>query len=136
MIKRKIQRDIEKSLHEFPVVGLIGARQVGKTTLARTIATAWKGGVIYLDLERPSDLYKLHDPELYLESHSKDLVILDEIQRKPDLFPLLRTLVDSDKRNARFLILGSASPDLIRQADSLRQVEGLPAGCGKRLQVA
>jgi len=116
MIHRKITGNIKKSLKSFPVVGLIGARQVGKTTLAKALAQKWKTGVVYLDLERPSDLSKLTEPELYLESHSKNLVILDEIQRRPDLFPVLRALVDAEKRNGRFLILGSASPDLIRQA--------------------
>ena len=116
MIDRTIQKNIQKSLKLLPVVGLIGARQVGKTTLAKALARKRRGRVVYLDLERPSDLSKLNEPELYLESHSDSLVILDEIQRKPDLFPVLRALVDAEKRNGRFLVLGSASPDLIRQA--------------------
>ena len=75
-----------------------------------------KGRAIYLDLERPSDLARLDEPELYLEMHRDKLVVLDEIHRKPELFPLLRSLVDDSRRNGRFLVLGSASPDLLRQS--------------------
>jgi len=98
-------------------VGIVGARQVGKTTLAKAIARR-RTKAIYLDLELPSDLAKLERAELYLEqhAHSRALVILDEIQRKPDLFPILRALVDKRRHNGRFLILGSASPDLARQS--------------------
>lgn len=115
MIDRSLLHPLLISLSRFPVVGLLGARQVGKTTLARLIAER-TAEPVYLDLERPSDLGKLQEPELYLESHTGHLVILDEIQRKPDLFPLLRSLVDSSGHNGQFLVLGSASPELIRQA--------------------
>ena len=74
------------------------------------------GQAVYLDMERPSDAAKLSDAELYLEPLADRLVILDEVQRRPDLFPLLRSLVDARRRNGRFLLLGSASPDLTRQA--------------------
>ncbi|MFH1739090.1 MAG: ATP-binding protein, partial [bacterium] len=84
--------------------------------LAKIIAEGTQQETVYLDLERPSDLAKLSEPELYLETHSKELVILDEIQRKPELFPVIRALVDSERRSGRFLILGSASPDLIRKS--------------------
>ncbi len=117
MITRLLQETIEKSLVNFPVVGLIGSRQSGKTTLAKMIADERLGQAVYLDLERTSDLSKLDEAELYLEQFQDKLVILDEVQRKPDLFPLIRALVDADRsRRGRFLILGSASPDLIRQA--------------------
>ena len=116
MINRYLRNYVEESLKKFPIVGLLGARQVGKTTLAKIIAGEWKQQVVYLDLERPSDLAKLDEAELYLEQHATSLVILDEVQRKPELFPVLRALVDSDRRNGRFLILGSASPALIRQS--------------------
>jgi uncharacterized protein len=96
------------------VVALVGARQVGKTTLARRIGASHHG--IHLDLERPSDLARLAEPELYLQAHADRLVVLDEIQRSPELFPLLRSLVDEDRRPGRFLVLGSASPDLLRQS--------------------
>lgn len=116
MINRKLKPQIKASLRHFPVVGLIGARQVGKTTLAKVITDEWPKEVMYLDLERPSDLAKLDEAELYLEQHSDSMVILDEVQRKPDLYPVLRALVDAKRRNGRFLILGSASPELIRQS--------------------
>ena len=116
MIKRRIAAAILESLARFPVVGLIGARQVGKTTLARSLSEHLPRKAVYLDLERPSDLAKLGQAELYLEAHSRELVVLDEIQRRPDLFPLLRALVDANRRNGRFLILGSASPSLLRQS--------------------
>ena len=80
------------------------------------IAERWSRPVLHLDLERPSDLAKLADPEQYLEHHAESLVILDEAQRRPDLFPVLRALADADPRNGRFLILGSASPGLVRQS--------------------
>ncbi len=115
MIARKLQETIRKSLDRYPVVGLIGCRQVGKTTLAKIIAQELKD-VLYLDLELPSDIAKLQDPELYLSQFSARLVIIDEIQRMPDLFPLLRALVDKNRTPKRFLILGSASPDLIKKS--------------------
>ena len=115
MISRKLIGTIRKSLARYPVVGLIGCRQVGKTTLSKIIAEESKD-VLYLDLELPSDIAKLQDPELYLSQFSDRLVIIDEIQRIPDLFPLLRALVDKNRTPNRFLILGSASPDLIKQA--------------------
>lgn len=103
------------SLRRFPVVGLVGSRQVGKTTLARAVARRF-GESVYLGLERPSDAARLADPELYLEAREKRLVVIDEIQRNQGLFPVLRSLVDARRKNGRFLILGSASPDLSRQA--------------------
>ena len=97
---------------------LLGARQVGKTTLARGLTL--EKPIHYLDLERPSDLAKMADPELYLSGLADDLVILDEIQRVPDLFPVLRSLVDERRRDGEkgghFLLLGSASPDLLQQS--------------------
>lgn len=115
MLKRDLEPLLLSSLRRFPIVALVGPRQVGKTTLARTVARKLDR-VVYLDLERPSDAAKLTDPELYLEPLAGRLVILDEIQRRPDLFPVLRSLVDAKRANGRFLILGSASPALSRQA--------------------
>jgi uncharacterized protein len=114
MITRRSEEVVLQTLTRFPVVGLIGARQVGKTTLARAVARRIPGEAVHLDLEKPSDLAKLADPELYLSRHSRSLVILDEVQRRPDLFPVLRALVDADRRPGRFLLLGSASPTLMR----------------------
>ena len=115
MKKRDLESALLTSLRHFPVVALLGPRQVGKTTLARTVARKL-GHAVYLDMERPSDTAKLADAELYLEPLAERLVILDEVQRRPDLFPVLRSLVDAKRTNGRFLLLGSASPDLSRQA--------------------
>ena len=115
MIERLHKTVVERLLAQFPAVGLLGARQVGKTTLAKTLARE-REDTVYLDLERPSDLNKLSDPELYLSSRHRELVILDEIQRAPGLFSVLRSLVDDDRRPGRFLLLGSASPDLLKQS--------------------
>jgi predicted AAA+ superfamily ATPase len=116
MIARNIRTHLLESLSRFPAVALLGARQVGKTTLAREIAATFSTPSIVLDLERPSDLAKLAEPELYLTGHRDRLMVLDEIQRQPELFPVLRALIDEDRRPGRFLILGSASPALIRQS--------------------
>jgi predicted AAA+ superfamily ATPase len=116
MIERLKYAAVLQSLHTFPVTALLGPRQVGKTTLAKQLAGHYGGPTIYLDLELPSDLNKLQSPELYLREHGDALIIIDEIQRKPELFALLRALVDQDRRPGRFMILGSASPDLMRHA--------------------
>ena len=102
-------------LKSFPVVSIVGARQVGKTTLAHLIADRVRTASTMLDLENPSDLERLSDPMMALKG-LKGLVILDEIQRLPDLFPVLRVLADRPARPARFLILGSASRELVRNA--------------------
>jgi predicted AAA+ superfamily ATPase len=115
MVQRTLTRKILESLRHFPVVALIGSRQVGKTTLAGIIAKQ-SGVTVRLDLEVPSDLAKLNDPEFFLAQHMDDLVIIDEVQRKPELFPVLRAMVDKSGKNGGFLILGSASPHLIRQS--------------------
>lgn len=115
MIDRK--RDIKKLvslLKRHPVVGIIGARQVGKTTLARSLSGQIRSASFYFDLENPEDLARLADPMLALKG-LKGLVVIDEIQRLPGLFPILRVLVDRQKASARFLVLGSASPELLRQ---------------------
>lgn len=115
MLNRRLYPIIEQALEQFPAVALLGPRQAGKTTLARTI-TAGRAGSLYLDLERPSDLAKLADPELFLTRYIDQLVVLDEIQRRPELFSILRALIDDNRRPGRFLLLGSASPQLLKQA--------------------
>lgn len=115
MIKRRLLTRLTQSLTESPAVALLGPRQAGKTTLARIIAAQYPGSM-YLDLERPSELAKLADPELFLSRYAGQLIVLDEIQRQPELFPVLRTLIDEARRPGRFLLLGSASPQLLRQA--------------------
>ena len=103
-------------LHSFPVVAILGPRQIGKTTLARQVARAARGPAHRLDLENPVDLNRLlEDPGLVLDE-LRGLVVIDEVQRCPDLFPVLRVLADRRPLPARFLVLGSASPDLIRQS--------------------
>lgn len=118
MIKRKYLQIIEEKLQNFPVVGLLGARQIGKTTLAQMIAAGRPS--VYLDLENYQDLAKLENPIAYFELHADKLIILDEVQRKPDLFAILRGLVDKGRRSGhkygQFLILGSASLELLRQS--------------------
>jgi predicted AAA+ superfamily ATPase len=116
MLERALQADLEASLRKFPVVGIVGSRQTGKTTLAKTVRQTVAEKSVYLDLELPSDLHKLQSPELYLRQFSDRLVIIDEIQRMPELFPLLRALVDQKRSAGRFLILGSASPEMIKHA--------------------
>lgn len=96
-------------------MAMLGPRQVGKTTLAREVLAKGQAS-LYLDLERPSDQSKLSDPELYLSGHADKLVILDEVQRMPELFQVLRSLIDEDRRPGRFLLLGSASIDLLKQS--------------------
>lgn len=104
---------IRERLRDNPIVSLVGPRQAGKTTLARMLAAATPEPVHLFDLEAPSDLARLANPELVLRPLT-GLVILDEIQRRPDLFPLLRVLADRPEAPARFLILGSASPALMQ----------------------
>jgi predicted AAA+ superfamily ATPase len=116
MIKRRIQDSIVKDLSQFPAIRLVGPRQAGKTTLAKMIAAGMDRPVIYLDLENPQDFQKLQDAQLYLEQFKNHLVILDEAHRKPELFPLLRSLIDENRVPGRFMILGSAEPTLKRQA--------------------
>lgn len=115
-VSRRLQAEVERALTRFPVVALLGPRQVGKTTLAADVAERSKLDVLRLDLELPSHVARLADPELYLGRYSGALVVLDEIQRVPELFPVLRALVDADRRPGRFLLLGSASPNLLRQS--------------------
>lgn len=118
MIPRKAQSKIESALARQAAVAVIGARQVGKTTLARLIADGRPS--VYLDLETAADRAKLSDPVLFLGQHTDDLVVLDEIHRIPEIFQELRGIIDEGrrigKRNGRFLILGSAAIDLLRQS--------------------
>lgn len=100
----------------FPVVAIVGPRQVGKTTLAKDLLTRIGREAVYLDLENPEDEAKLTDPVLFFKTNIDRCVVLDEIQRMPQLFPILRSMVDMQRQPARFLLLGSATPDLIRNS--------------------
>ena len=118
MLQRLLGKRLEKAVKRFPAVALLGPRQVGKTTLAREIVR--ERNSIYLDLESPEDLLKLRDPVSFLSGNSEKLVVLDEIQRVPDLFMVLRGLIDENRLTGRkaeqFLLLGSATMDLLRQS--------------------
>ena len=120
MVHRNAQADIVTLLKEFPAVGILGPRQVGKTTLSEEIAALFSPEPIYLDLESPYDISKLSEPEAYFELHNGKLIILDEIQRMPGLFQLLRGVIDRRRRqglrSGQFLILGSASLELLKQS--------------------
>lgn len=116
MIDRRYNERLVKLLSYFPVVGIVGPRQVGKTTLVKTLKQIVPTETVYLDLEYPNDLNKLTDPALFLEKLANACVIIDEVQRRPDLFPIIRSLVDQDRRPGRFIVLGSASPELIRDS--------------------
>ena len=120
MIRRKLTDQLINSLHQMPAVALLGPRQVGKTTLALEISkNNFSKPVSYIDLELDSDLAKLDDAESYLRTFENKLLIIDEVQLKPDLFKVLRGLIDMRKRagesSAQFLLLGSASRDLLQQ---------------------
>lgn len=112
---RNLKRTLLEDLIYFPIVGILGPRQCGKTTLALEMVKEFPDS-IYLDLESPSDLNKLQNPEYFLNQNRDRLICLDEIQRMPELFPVIRSVVDRNKRKTRILILGSASPDLLKQS--------------------
>ena len=142
MITRRCVSALATGLAEAPAVALLGPRQVGKTTLALEMARQLEGKrpAIYLDLESETDRAKLSEPELYLAQHADKLVILDEIQRTPQLFRSLRGLIDAGRQQGqgtgRFLILGSASIDLLKQsseslAGRIRYLELVPLDAGE-----
>jgi len=114
--KRRIKEStITKHLLAFPCVALLGARQVGKSTLARKLLSGIKES-IYLDLEDPRDFAKLRDPLAFLEANSSQLICIDEVQRYPEIFQIFRVYLDQNNRPGQLLLLGSASKDLIRQS--------------------
>jgi predicted AAA+ superfamily ATPase len=120
MINRQAEALVRQKLLQTPAVVLLGPRQVGKTTLARTIANDWPGGAVYLDLERPADRLRLEDADSYLRAQQGKLVIMDEIHRAPGVFEVLRGIIDDNRalgqRTGQFLLLGSAALDLMRQS--------------------
>ena len=116
MVNRNKFEELLEACEEMPAIGIIGLRQIGKTTLAKQLLDYWPNEYIYLDLERPSDLNKIKDAELFLTSQNETCFILDEIQVKPEFFPLLRSLIDDDRKPGKFIILGSASPQLLNQS--------------------
>lgn len=114
--ERSATHELNECLAHFPAVVLTGPRQCGKTTLAQKIAESLKKPTLYLDLVSATDRRKLTDPNAFLDPLSDHLVILDEVQRVPDLFPQLRGIIDRRRTPRRFLLLGSASPLLLRQS--------------------
>ena len=113
---RKYLTDILKLSSYFPVIGIIGARQVGKTTLCHMLRKAIPKKLHYIDLELTSDFNKLDKPELYLSRFQDKCVVIDEVQLKPDLFPILRAITDKSGDACQFIVTGSASPDLLHQS--------------------
>lgn len=119
LLRTDAEGTVRRLLRDAPVVAVLGARQVGKTTLARYIGATWRGPVAHFDLEDPRDLARLDDA-MFTLADCRGLVVLDEIQRRPDLFTVLRVLADRRPIRCRFLVLGSAAPTLLRQsAESL-----------------
>lgn len=114
MVSRSIESELVKRFRYFPAIAIVGPRQVGKTTLVKKIQSQISKSTIYLDLELPEDLNKLRDAPLFLEQFTDKTVIIDEVQRMPSLFPVLRSLIDKNREPGRFILLGSASPDLLR----------------------
>lgn len=116
MFPRTVQTILTTSLSYFPAVALLGPRQVGKTTLVKSLLSDYSKSVLYLDLEYFADQRKLEQPDLFFQANQDSLIVLDEIQRMPELFPLLRSLIDQYRIPGRFVLLGSASPDLLKNS--------------------
>jgi uncharacterized protein len=117
MIKRTLINEIPKLLSFFPVLGLIGPRQVGKTTLVKALSEQLTKPILYLDLENLNDYTLLEkDPQWFLEQQTDKIVVIDEVQRMLSLFPLLRSLIDQKPEGGRFILLGSASPELLAKS--------------------
>ncbi|MFC2089344.1 ATP-binding protein [Bacteroidota bacterium] len=116
MIPRFGTKELIEILGYFPVLGITGPRQVGKTTLSKALAGQIEKEVIYLDMENPMDLSKLSEPALYFKKNEDACIIIDEVQRVPELFPILRSMIDQKRIPARFILTGSTSPELIRDS--------------------
>lgn len=114
IIPRKAILSSLNLIHDFPVVGIVGPRQVGKTFMVNLLREHLTKQTIYLDLELGSDINKLSDPQFFFQQYTDKTIILDEVQRQPNLYPLLRALIDQNRIPGRFILLGSASPELIR----------------------
>ncbi|MEM8585033.1 MAG: ATP-binding protein [Bacteroidota bacterium] len=115
-LPRAIESELLESVGFFPVTAIVGPRQVGKTSLALSLPDKLNRPVVYLDLENPDELRKLENANLFFEDNLDKTIILDEVQRMSELFPILRGAIDRNRRAGRFILLGSASPDLIRDS--------------------
>ncbi len=114
MIIRSHLKDLTRSLKNFPAVALLGPRQIGKSTLATQLSKKLKKKSVLLDLEKISDRRKMADPEAFFAAHRDELIIIDEVQILPELFSVLRQVIDDYRKAGRFLLLGSATPHLVR----------------------
>lgn len=147
LVARHKEKEIRKYLKHFPAVGITGPRQCGKSTLAKEIINSFKSA-IYLDMENPEDRAKLADPTLFFSQNASRLVCLDEVQFMPEIFRILRSVIDKRKKNGQFMLLGSASPELLRQSSetlagrivytelgplNITETIGLPKGTLQRL---
>ena len=117
MIQRTLVSEIPRLLSYFPALGLVGSRQVGKTTLVKSLSEQFTKPILYLDLENLNDYTLLeNDPQWFLEQHTDKIVVIDEVQRMLSLFPLLRSLIDQNPEGGLFILLDSASPALLAQS--------------------
>jgi len=116
MIERSLAFILVKYLRNFPAVALLGPRQVGKTTLAKTLVSKLKKDTIYIDLEHPEDRLRLQNLNDFFVQNKDKCVIIDEVQRIPQLFPILRAYIDTHRKSGRFFLLGSAGPELLRHS--------------------
>ncbi len=113
MITRLLQKELEKTFRLFPALAILGPRQAGKTTLAKAMAKSFKKKSIYLDMENPDDRFLLQNPAHFFDEYKTSCIIIDEVQRTPEIFPILRSAIDKYRKPGRFLLLGSASADLL-----------------------
>lgn len=116
MFPRALTNTVQQCLQQFPAVAILGPRQVGKTTLVKSLLSQLPKEAVYLDLEYTADQRRLQQPDLFFQANQDKVVVLDEVQRMPDLFPLLRVMIDQHRVPGRFILLGSASPDLLRNS--------------------
>ena len=114
-LRRNLESELQKYLKIFPIVAILGPRQCGKSTLVKQLLTT-ESNAIYLDLQNLEDLNKLQDPRLFFKTNSSKTICLDEIQLVPELFSVLRSIVDEDRQNGKFILLGSASRDLVQKS--------------------
>ena len=106
MVHRHIEKEIALLMKQFPAVAILGARQVGKTTLAKQLAASQKYPTLYLDLENPLDVRRLSDPFTFLNANKDKCIIIDEVQTMPSLFAVLRSVIDKNRHNGKFILLG------------------------------